>query len=219
MRVDLERLSFPGIVAAREAAWCVREDGLTLSEVAIESRMSVRDTRELLERLEPELRDAVLSANVDQLIGPLSVGSRYEVAWVVGKAPPDLADPLVRAPAEEAVVEQLVSKAILSHVRIDERPEPRVVRSVERRQPLTAIVWISADERRVPLVMEVAAGFGRCARTSSMIDGDSDSRCRGTALPHGRCWIGCAEGKTCHVDLDLRAPKKLVTAVKTLGRK
>jgi hypothetical protein len=122
MRVDLERLSFDEADAAREAAWCVREDGMTLSEVAIESRMTVRDTRELLERLEPELRDAVLSASVDQLIGPLQVGDRHEVAWVVGKAQAELTDPLVRARAEESALEQLVSKAILSHVRWVERP-------------------------------------------------------------------------------------------------
>jgi hypothetical protein len=122
MRVDLERLAFDEVDAAREAAWCVREDGMTLSEVAIESRMSVRDTRELLERLDPELREAVLGASVDQLIGPLQVGDRHEVAWVVGKAAAELSDPLVLARAEEAALEQLVSKAILAHVRWVERP-------------------------------------------------------------------------------------------------
>jgi hypothetical protein len=41
------------------------------------------------------------------------------------------------------------------------RLEPRVVRRVERRQPLSLTIWMSADERRVPLVADVAAGFGR----------------------------------------------------------
>ena len=100
-RVDLERISFESADAAREAACCVREDGLTLSEVAIESRQPVRDTRDLLERLDPELRDVVLSAGVDELVGPVAVGSRHEVVWVVGKRPADLADPIVRARAEE----------------------------------------------------------------------------------------------------------------------
>ena len=40
------------------------------------------------------------------------------------------------------------------------RLEPRIIRK-DRRPPLTAIIWMSADERRVPLVMDVAAGFGR----------------------------------------------------------
>lgn len=117
MRVDLERLSFHDEPAAREAVLCIKEDGLTLEDVAVDSHQTVRDTAEILERLEPELRDAVLSATVDELIGPILIGDRYEVAMVVGKKPADLDDSLVRARAEAAVVENLMSKAILSHVR------------------------------------------------------------------------------------------------------
>lgn len=121
-RVDLERISFESVDAAREAACCVREDGLTLSEVAIESRQPVRDTRDLLERLDPGLRNAVLGAGVDELVGPVVVGSRHEVAWVVGKRPADLTDPIVRARAKSAVVDQMVARAILSHVRWADGP-------------------------------------------------------------------------------------------------
>ena len=121
MRVDLERLSFANADAAREAALCVREDGLTLTDVGLESRQTIRDTADILERLEPELRDAVLSATVDELIGPIQIGDRFELAMMVGKNPADLSDSLVRARAEEAVIEQLMSKAILAHVRWADR--------------------------------------------------------------------------------------------------
>src|SRR5262245_26079848 len=120
-RVDLERVSFGTADAAREAVCCVRDDGLTLTEVAIESGHPVRDTRDLLERIEPELRDAVLAASIDQLVGPVAVGSRHEVVCVVGKRAADLADPLVQARAEAAVVDQMVARAILTHVRWAER--------------------------------------------------------------------------------------------------
>ena len=59
-------MSFDTADAAREAICCVRDDGLTLTDVAIESRRAVRDTRDLLERIEPELRDVVLSASIDR---------------------------------------------------------------------------------------------------------------------------------------------------------
>ena len=117
MRVDLERLSFDDESAAREAVLCIKEDGLTMEDVAVDSHQSVRDTAEILERLEPELRDAVLSASIDEIIGPVQIADRYEVAMLVGKKPADLADSLVRARAEVAVVENLISKAMLSHVR------------------------------------------------------------------------------------------------------
>lgn len=126
MRVDLERMWFESADAAREAACCVREDGLTLSEVAIASRQPVRDTRDVLEHLDPALRHAVLGADIDTLAGPIAVGSRHEVVWVVGKRPADLADPIVRTRAEHAIVEQMIARAILTHVRWT--GEPRGVR-------------------------------------------------------------------------------------------
>jgi hypothetical protein len=121
-RVDLERVSFDTADAAREAVCCVRDDGLTLTDVAIESRRAVRDTRDLLERIEPELRDVVLCASVDELVGPVAVGPRHEVVCVVDRRPADLADPLVRARADAAAVDQMIAGAILTHVRWAERP-------------------------------------------------------------------------------------------------
>jgi hypothetical protein len=41
------------------------------------------------------------------------------------------------------------------------RLEPVLQQRVERRRPPQILVWMSVDERRVPLVVEVDAGFGR----------------------------------------------------------
>ena len=41
------------------------------------------------------------------------------------------------------------------------RVEPRLTTRVQRRQPVEATIWISADARRVPLAADVTAGFGR----------------------------------------------------------
>lgn len=41
------------------------------------------------------------------------------------------------------------------------RLQPVVDRRVERRQPASLTLWLSDDERRVPLVVEVSAGFGQ----------------------------------------------------------
>ena len=41
------------------------------------------------------------------------------------------------------------------------RIEPRFVARVQRRQPIESTVWLSDDGRRVPLAIDVAAGFGR----------------------------------------------------------
>ncbi len=116
MRVDLERLSFDSANAAAEAALCVREDGMTLSDVAMEAGQPIDDVRAVLEDLEEPLREVVLSAGVDTLVGPVDLNGRLTVAMVVSKMPPSLDDPLVRLRAERAIVESLGQKAIFSHV-------------------------------------------------------------------------------------------------------
>jgi hypothetical protein len=41
------------------------------------------------------------------------------------------------------------------------RVEPRFTARVQRRQPIESTLWLSDDARRVPLLVEVTAGFGR----------------------------------------------------------
>jgi len=40
------------------------------------------------------------------------------------------------------------------------RLTPVMQRRVEDRQPLASTIWLSNDERRVPLVLDLDAGFG-----------------------------------------------------------
>lgn len=122
VRVDLEALRFPTAAAAQEAALCVREDGLSLSDVAIESHHAIDDYRTLLDALDEALRDAVLSASPGDTIGPLQTATGWIVAHVVGKTAADLADPLVRARAEAALVDGLRDRAALAHARWLVRP-------------------------------------------------------------------------------------------------
>lgn len=122
MRVDLERLSFETADAAAEAVLCVREDGMTLSDVAMEAGQPIEDVRAVLADLEEPLREVVLSAGVDTLVGPVDIEGRLTVAMVIGKMPPSLDDPLVRRRAERAIVESLGQKAIFSHVTWLDKP-------------------------------------------------------------------------------------------------
>jgi hypothetical protein len=70
--------------------------------------------RSLAARYEKARRGELI---VSAPIGFVKVGDRYEVIWVVGKAVPDLDDPLVSARAATAAIEQLVAMATRSHVR------------------------------------------------------------------------------------------------------
>jgi hypothetical protein len=115
-RIRLDLVSFRSVEAALEATCCVREDGLTLRDVAVASRQPLRSTCELLERLDPNLRDAGVCANVGDLIGPVPVATGFEVGFVAGKEAAQLDDPTIRVRARGAIVEQLVSTALLSEV-------------------------------------------------------------------------------------------------------
>jgi hypothetical protein len=60
----------------------------------------------------------------------------------------------VRSAGEESIV---VSGRRLQAIRL----EPRLRQRLDRRQPVTGVIWVSADERRMPLRVDVSAAFGR----------------------------------------------------------
>jgi hypothetical protein len=60
----------------------------------------------------------------------------------------------VRVPAREPVT---IDSGTVGALRV----EPRFSARVQRRQPIDATIWLSDDARRLPLAVEVAAGFGR----------------------------------------------------------
>lgn len=82
---------------------------------------------------------------------PLAPG--YRVALPLNEAGRNLAL-TVSVPARETIT---VNGAAVSALRV----EPRFTARVQRRQAIESTLWLSDDARRVPLMVEVAAGFGR----------------------------------------------------------
>jgi hypothetical protein len=101
--------------------------------------------------LAPEARDAIAALFYSRTL-PLEPGTR--VRMPVNEAGINLVLRLqVAAAPEQIIVNGMPGAAI--------RLEPTVERRVEIREPLRAVVWLSNDARRVPLAVDVAAGFGR----------------------------------------------------------
>ncbi len=111
LRVDLEWLHCPDLATAAEALLCAREDGLSLAEVSAVSRCPLERRNDLLEDLEPERRDVVLSAEPGHLLGPLPGARGYDVLTVTSKQAPTLDDADVAARARAAVVTALVTSS------------------------------------------------------------------------------------------------------------
>ena len=60
----------------------------------------------------------------------------------------------VRSAGEESIV---VSGRRIQAIRL----EPRLRQRLDRRQPVTGVIWVSADERRMPVRVDLSAAFGR----------------------------------------------------------
>ena len=81
--------------AAREALWCVRDDGVPLAQVARDAGARAVEMRRLLRDVPAELHDVLLSASPGDTIGPIAGPVGWAVASVHEKHAPSLEEPLV----------------------------------------------------------------------------------------------------------------------------
>ena len=116
VRLDCVVAHFASEAHAREAALCVREDGMSLTEVAEGAKADIQEVELLLSEMEPNLRTALLGAQSGDLVGPLRSGEEWALFGVRGKSLPALDDPataeLAAAEAAESAVRVQVSRRI-----------------------------------------------------------------------------------------------------------
>ena len=103
--VECLQAGFNGEHAAAEAAMCIREREADLSEVARRARVPVRFRRLRVEEAEPALRAPLLSAQVDEVVGPVQIDGAPQVLQLVAKTAPTLSDHAVHGRAREEVLQ------------------------------------------------------------------------------------------------------------------
>lgn len=119
---ELAVLRCPTLAVAREAALCVREDGMTLAAVAAEAELELEERDVILHELDEELRDRLVGAQPGDVLLPApragaeeeAAGEEDEAAdapdetvelvFVRSRRPPGLDDPLVRDAAERRLL-------------------------------------------------------------------------------------------------------------------
>lgn len=123
-RIDWTRLtclevSFPEEQLAREAALCVREDGMELSEVAADAKTSIEQRSFFLDHAEASLTSDLLAASKGELLGPFHKPhlARYVLLFVLAKQIPSEADPSIRERAEESLLKSAIDHEINNRVR------------------------------------------------------------------------------------------------------
>ena len=94
-RLDLETVDVDSLDAVREVVMCVRDDGISLSDVASDGGYSYERTEVMLEDLPPDVQQKVLCAIPGEMLEPLPHDGGF-TCGSIRRADPDLADDEVR---------------------------------------------------------------------------------------------------------------------------
>lgn len=117
MRFDCRYLWFAEERVAREAAWCVSEDGLSLDEVANQAHAGVQAWNFYADEIDLEVRPYFLAARQGDLLGPLKIRQGFPLISLLRKQLPAADDPQIRARAQQAILASLTEQAMNQRVR------------------------------------------------------------------------------------------------------
>lgn len=115
--IEVERVEFDSADAAREAHLCVRDDGLSLQEVARESRYPFERLELLAEDLPEDQRQKLLCAVIGEIQEPAPAGGVIHLSRVLRKTEPALADASVRSRVERRILDTYFSEAGAKDIR------------------------------------------------------------------------------------------------------
>ena len=108
-RFEIELIELESHDSAKEALFCVREDGMSLEEVATEGRYPYRRANFLLEDLPPNAQQKYLSVSQGDLLEPMPHSDGFELCRVIKKVEPRLEDPTVKLRIDQRLLNQYFS--------------------------------------------------------------------------------------------------------------
>ncbi len=103
-RFDVELIEFESHDAANEALMCVREDGMSMADVAEEGRYPYRRRELVLEELPDEQQQKFLSLTPGSVLEPTPRDDGFVLSRLLGKHEPKLDDPRIRARVDERIL-------------------------------------------------------------------------------------------------------------------
>jgi len=105
-RLEMEIIELESRDAANEAFLCVRDDGMSMEEVAQEGRYPYRRTDLVLEEIPVEMQQKFLSLSPGNVLEPTPREDGYVLSRLLGKAEPKPDDPDVRARIEQRIMDR-----------------------------------------------------------------------------------------------------------------
>jgi hypothetical protein len=97
--------------------FCVREDGMSMEEVAAEGRYPYRRADFFLDDIASEAQQRFLSASAGDLLGPLTRGDGFELCHVVNKIEPQADDPMVKSRIDRRLLDRHFSDLTTRYVK------------------------------------------------------------------------------------------------------
>ena len=111
-RFETEVIELESRDAAQEALFCVREDGMSMEEVAAEGRYPYRRVDFLLEDVPTEGQQRFLSVSAGDVLEPLARGDGFELCRVISKVEPQPDDPSVKTRIDQRLLDRHFSELI-----------------------------------------------------------------------------------------------------------
>ncbi len=119
-RFETEVIELESRDAAQEALFCVKEDGMSMEEVATEGRYPYKLLSFLQEDIPDDLQQKFLSVTVGDVLEPLTRGDGFELYRITSKTEPKVDDPSLHERIDNILLYRHFSELSARHI------EPRL---------------------------------------------------------------------------------------------
>jgi hypothetical protein len=112
-----EVIEFESRDTAKEALFCVREDGMSMEDVAIEGRYPFRRVNFLLEDVPIDAQQRFLCVSPGQVLKPIDRGDGFALYRILRKTEPHPEDPRVKARIDQRLLDRHFSELVSKYVK------------------------------------------------------------------------------------------------------
>src|SRR5437870_7598240 len=107
---EIEVVELESHDAAKEALFCVQQDGMSMEEVAIEGGYHYRRLQFLLEDLPVDAQQRFLSVSAGNVLEPIARGDGFELCRLISKTEPHADDQTVRSRIDQRLLDRHFSE-------------------------------------------------------------------------------------------------------------
>ena len=116
-RFEAEVIELESRDAAQEALFCIREDGMSMEEVATEGRYPYRRISFLEEDAPSDLQQKILSIAVGDVLEPIARGDGFELYRIANKIEPRLDDSVIQQRIDQRLLERHFFKLTAKYIK------------------------------------------------------------------------------------------------------